>query len=142
MTIEQAAARRTSLSMPYMQNTRVLLKIHLQEFWISNGNSTAHYRTLQEDPLRVLRAMQFSARLGFDVHPRRSVMPIFKLQGPNAERVFQEWKKLYLGNGLPQRTWVFARLRVATVLPFEALDSCNQDPQWHPEGNVWTHYIV
>ena len=50
-----------------------------------------------EDPLRVLRAMQLSARFQFAVHPE--TIAICSRIGPDGlppERIFEEWKKLIL----------------------------------------------
>jgi tRNA nucleotidyltransferase (CCA-adding enzyme) len=59
------------------------------------------------------------------------------------ERIFDEWKKLilkgnYIGKGLnflKSTNW----LRFFTELM--ALDGCEQEPEWHPEGDVWTHTL-
>jgi len=50
-----------------------------------------------EDPLRVLRAMQFSARLGFAVHPGTiELCKTLDLTELSPERFWKEWKKLLL----------------------------------------------
>lgn len=95
-----------------------------------------------EDPLRVLRAMQFSARFNFSV-AEETVELCSKIPFENLppERVFEEWKKLILRgrkisyglNFLLACGWIkyFPEL-AATV-------GCEQDPFWHPEGDVFTH---
>ena len=95
-----------------------------------------------EDPLRVLRAMQFSARFNFFV-AEETVELCSKIPFENLppERVFEEWKKLILRgrkisyglNFLLACGWIkyFPEL-AATV-------GCEQDPFWHPEGDVFTH---
>lgn len=95
-----------------------------------------------EDPLRVLRAMQFAARFNFGVAPE-TVELCSKIPFENLppERVFEEWKKLLLRgrkisfglNFLLACGWIkyFPEL-AATV-------GCEQDPFWHPEGDVFAH---
>ncbi|MBU62513.1 MAG: polynucleotide adenylyltransferase [Opitutae bacterium] len=97
-----------------------------------------------EDPLRVLRGMQFAAR--FDLTPSQETIELCRtidLEGLAAERIFDEWKKLLLKgksislglNFLRETTW----LRFFPEL--EALVDCPQDPEWHPEGDVWVHTL-
>lgn len=95
-----------------------------------------------EDPLRVLRGMQFCARYGLTPDPE-TVQFCAKLtpEGLSSERIFGEWSKLILkgrepSNGLDflqQTGWVkhFPELASTIGVP--------QDPEWHPEGDVWTH---
>jgi len=95
-----------------------------------------------EDPLRVLRGMQFSARFCMRVAPE-TVRLCSEIGWENlaAERVYEEWKKLILKGVkisfglefLRDCGWIkyFPEL-AATV-------GCEQDPQWHPEGDVFTH---
>lgn len=97
-----------------------------------------------EDPLRVLRAMQFSARLPADVAPE--TVTLCKTLSPenlSPERYFAEWEKLLLQGKEPSRGLAFLKstgwLRYFPEL--EALSGCPQDPRWHPEGDVWTHTI-
>lgn len=95
-----------------------------------------------EDPLRVLRAMQFVARFELSVAPEtlelcRSLTP----SNLPPERLFEEWRKLIVAGRRPSLGLRFLRdvgwLRFFPEL--EALIDCPQDPQWHPEGNVWEH---
>ena len=95
-----------------------------------------------EDPLRVLRGMQFIARFGLTpaadtVALCRTIEP----EGLAAERLFDEWRKLllagrHIGDGLrflEETGWL------AHTPELDALRGCPQDPQWHPEGDVWVH---
>lgn len=97
-----------------------------------------------EDPLRVLRAMQFSARLGFRVHEDTVALSrTLTQENLSRERLFDEWKKLILKGNDFQLGLGFLKdcdwLRFYPEL--QALDNCEQDPKWHPEGNVWTHTL-
>lgn len=95
-----------------------------------------------EDPLRVLRGMQFIAR--FDLHPAPETVAMCRtvtMEDLPPERLFEEWGKLLkkgrqIGRGLAflrETGWVkyFPELK--------RLIGCRQDPKWHPEGDVWNH---
>jgi tRNA nucleotidyltransferase (CCA-adding enzyme) len=95
-----------------------------------------------EDPLRVLRGMQFAARFDFAVAPEtvtlcRTIEP----EGLPRERIFTEWEKLILLGVRPSRGLEFLRdcgwIRYFPEL--DALIGCEQNPEWHPEGDVWIH---
>lgn len=97
-----------------------------------------------EDPLRVLRGMQFAAR--FDLTPApetvelcRSIVHAFPELA--IERVGMEWFKWA---HLSQRPSAGLRFLKATgwlrhFPELAALDGTPQDPEWHPEGDVFTH---
>lgn len=98
-----------------------------------------------EDPLRVLRAMQFAARFRFDVAPEtvelcRKIEP----EGLSAERIFDEWSKLILRGEEPSRGLNFLRACGWTKYfpELHALIGVEQDPNWHPEGDVWNHTLA
>jgi tRNA nucleotidyltransferase (CCA-adding enzyme) len=102
--------------------------------------------TFGEDPLRALRAVQLAARfeLAVDAQTARlcASMPLAELP---AERVFGEIQKLLLKARRPSLG--FALLREWGLLPAVApelvpLAATPQDPQWHPEGDVWTHTLM
>ena len=97
-----------------------------------------------EDPLRVLRGMQFAARFDFRVAPEtvalcRTIEP----EGLAKERIFEEFRKLILSGKKISRGLDFLR-RCGWVQYFPELEQmihCPQDPQWHPEGDVWVHTL-
>lgn len=96
-----------------------------------------------DDPLRVLRAVQLTARFGFAVHPdtitlARSLSDRF--DEVSAERVWPELRKVAAGDH------VSAALRVLHEADWErhfpelaAVRDVPQDPTWHPEGPVHVH---
>ncbi|MFU8848017.1 MAG: CCA tRNA nucleotidyltransferase [Opitutales bacterium] len=97
-----------------------------------------------EDPLRVLRGMQFVAR--FKLNPEPATIELCRQLNPNnlpAERLWEEWKKLILKGVSISSGLQF--LKDCGWLPYfpelEALVGCEQDPKWHPEGDVWTHTL-
>ena len=97
-----------------------------------------------EDPLRVLRGMQLAARFDLDVAAETVALCREIEPGSLArERVFEEWKKLVLRGRRPSRGLGLLRdcgwIRHFPEL--EALIGCEQDPEWHPEGDVWIHTL-
>lgn len=98
-----------------------------------------------EDPLRALRAVQFAARFGFDIHPStRALCAAQPLGELPRERIFAEFKKLLLRPERPSigLEWL-RRLDLLRFFPeLEALIGVPQEPEWHPEGDVWTHTLM
>jgi tRNA nucleotidyltransferase (CCA-adding enzyme) len=101
--------------------------------------------TFGEDPLRALRAVQFAARFELAVDPATArlcaSMPLAELP---AERVFGELEKLLLAR---RPSIGFRLLREWGLLPvvgpeLAPLADTPQDPEWHPEGDVWTHTLL
>ncbi len=97
-----------------------------------------------EDPLRVLRAMQFASRFNLRAAPEtialcRSIKASF---GELAvERVGDEWFKWAAKSVVPSVGLRFlADTEWIEHFPeLEALRGTPQDPEWHPEGDVFTH---
>jgi tRNA nucleotidyltransferase (CCA-adding enzyme) len=102
--------------------------------------------TFGEDPLRALRGVQLAARFGLAVDPATALlcarMPLRELP---AERVFGEMEKLLLKAARPSiglrllREWGLLEAVAPELLP---LIDTPQDPQWHPEGDVWVHTLL
>jgi tRNA nucleotidyltransferase (CCA-adding enzyme) len=102
--------------------------------------------TFVEDSLRVLRGVQFAARLGFSVEPRTvDLCRGVDLSDLPAERIWGEMEKLLLKTKRPSLGLEWAdRLGVVDKLfpELAALKGCPQDAEWHPEGDVWTHTLL
>jgi tRNA nucleotidyltransferase (CCA-adding enzyme) len=102
--------------------------------------------TFAEDSLRVLRALQFVARFALSVDAgTKDLLSSIPLDDLPAERIWGEIEKLLLqapkpstGLALAMELGVVARL-FPELLP---LTTCEQDPEWHPEGDVWTHTLM
>ena len=97
-----------------------------------------------EDPLRVLRGVQFAARFRLKADPKTAALcRTMTMEGLAKERVFDEWKKLLLLGEKPSLGLEFLRQTGWTgYFPeLEALIGTPQDPEWHPEGDVWTHTL-
>ena len=102
-----------------------------------------------EDPLRVYRAVQFSARFGFTLAAEtkalcRKMVEEGMLEELPKERVYAEWKKLLLKAERPSAG--LALMRELNILKYykelKALINVPQDPRWHPEGDVWVHTLM
>ena len=103
-------------------------------------------RTFADDSLRVLRAVQFAARFEFEVDPATKELcrriPLDDLPG---ERVWGEIEKLLLRAARPSIGFALAlELGVIERLfpELDALVGCPQEPEWHPEGDVWVHTLL
>ena len=102
--------------------------------------------TFGDDSLRVLRAIQLAARLDFQVdEPTRALCRTIALDDLPAERIRGEVEKLLLRAAHPSIGFALAReIGVVDRLFPElgALIDCPQEPEWHPEGDVWTHTLL
>ena len=99
--------------------------------------------TFADDPLRVLRAAQLAARLGFAVEAETAALcRMLDLRDLSPERVGEEWVKLLTKSPGPSVGLAAMReLGVTAQLhpQLHALSDTPQDPVHHPEGNVWMH---
>jgi tRNA nucleotidyltransferase (CCA-adding enzyme) len=117
-----------------------------------NGRADLYARVLRmvdaatfgDDSLRVLRGVQLAARfeLVMDEDTRRCCRAI-PLDDLAAERVWGEIDKLLaaptpsIGLALAHDLEVVSRL----FPELHALVGCVQEPEWHPEGDVWVHTL-
>ena len=101
--------------------------------------------TFPDDSLRVLRAVQLAAR--FELTLDRTTADLCRtipLDDLPAERIWGEIEKLLLLAGQPSIGFALALDLgvVAKLFPeLEALAGCPQEPEWHPEGDVWIHTL-
>jgi tRNA nucleotidyltransferase (CCA-adding enzyme) len=100
--------------------------------------------TFTDDSLRALRAIQFAARFSLTVDDEaRELCRSMPLDDLPAERVWGEIEKLLLS---PQPSIGLAiALEIGIIEKLfpelKALDGCPQEPEWHPEGDVWVHTL-
>ena len=103
-------------------------------------------RTFGDDSLRVLRALQFAARFDLQVDAEtRAILRSIPLDDLPAERVWGEVEKLLLQAARPSIGFALARdIGVVERLwpEMHALIGCEQEPEWHPEGDVWIHTLL
>src|SRR4029077_12533772 len=104
-------------------------------------------RRFTEDKLRMMRAVRFAARFGFEIEAttfraiRRHAGEIHQV---SPERLREELTKM-LTEGAARRafelldeTWLLQQ-----VLPeICAMKGVEQPPQYHPEGDVWIHTLL
>lgn len=96
-----------------------------------------------EDPLRVLRLAQFSARFGFGIADEtKELCRKIDLSALSKERIEGELKKALLKSDKP--SVFFEVLRECQALDvwfpeIKALIGIRQNPVFHPEGDVWVH---
>jgi len=142
----EAAARRdfTVNAIAYDPFTDAVIDPH-------HGQADLKRRTLRhtsaafvDDPLRVLRGFQLAARFDFQIAPEtaalcRSIASTYT-ELP-AERVWAEWEKWATQSRQPSRGLdVLAATGWLAHFPeIAALCDTPQDPEWHPEGDVFKH---
>jgi tRNA nucleotidyltransferase (CCA-adding enzyme) len=147
MTPQEAAARRdfTINAMALTPNGQVL------DFFDGQADLRDHIlrhttAAFAEDPLRVLRGMQFAARFDMRLAPEtaalgRALLP----EAPTLaiERVWAEWWK-WATKGVRPSAGLRALEETGWISLYPelvALIDCEQDALWHPEGDVWLHLL-
>ena len=149
MTVEDAARRRdftiNAIAWDPLSNQ------YLDPF---GGREDLEHRVLRavdaatfgEDSLRVLRALQFAARFELRMaEATRQLCRAIPLDDLPHERIFGELEKLLLVARRPSLGFALGRELgvIARLLPeMAALDGCPQEPDWHPEGDVWVHTLM
>jgi tRNA nucleotidyltransferase (CCA-adding enzyme) len=102
--------------------------------------------TFPDDSLRVLRALQLVARFDLTVEPATGdICRGIPLDDLPAERVWGEMEKLLLQARRPSLGLALAESLLVLEKLFPecaALVGCPQEPDWHPEGDVWTHTLL
>jgi poly(A) polymerase len=104
-------------------------------------------RRFAEDKLRMLRAVRFAARFGYEIEAetfraiRRHAKEISQV---SAERIREELTKMLTEGAartafeLMDSCWL-----LSVLLPeIAALQGVRQPPQYHPEGDVWVHTMM
>jgi tRNA nucleotidyltransferase/poly(A) polymerase len=108
------------------------------------GNPSAR---LEEDKLRMLRAVRLSARLGFTIDP--ATWDVIRREAAHIDRIawerIGEEIRLILCEGAAKRGFelLHASGLLATVMPeLLTMEGVTQTPLHHPEGDVWTHTLM
>jgi len=101
--------------------------------------------TFADDSLRVLRAVQFAARFEFALEAETAALcRTIPLDDLPSERIWGEMQKLLLLAARPSVGFALAMElgAIARLFPeLQALAGCRQEPEWHPEGDVWVHTL-
>ena len=107
-------------------------------------------KTFMEDPLRILRVVQFVARLDCEIEPESKEL-LKKMVAENMltelppDRITAELEKLLFKSAQPSKGFETARELgiIEKHMPeLHALIETPQEPEFHPEGNVWIHTMM
>src|SRR4051812_40723057 len=146
ITPKEAAARRdyTINSLMFDPREERVLDFFGGQNDLKNGILRHTSSAFPEDPLRVLRGMQFAGRFELKAAPETIALArqIKETHGELAkERVREEWFKWAEKSRAPslglhflaETEWIehYPELNKIRGVP--------QDPEWHPEGDVFTH---
>jgi tRNA nucleotidyltransferase (CCA-adding enzyme) len=153
MSIEEAGRRRD-----FTWNALAADPMTGEVFDYFNGISDLEKRSLRvtdperfkDDPLRVMRALQFAARYNFTVEPEskklmQEMVSQNQLAELPAERMTTEVEKLLLKGEKPSVGFELARelgIIEKHYPELHALIDTPQEPEWHPEGDVWIHTMM
>lgn len=100
-----------------------------------------------EDGLRLLRAVRFSTVLGFEIEPVtlaaiRQCAPLLEKISP--ERIRDEFSKILTSPRRRTGVELLVEMGLMDYIVPEFLKTigCEQPPEWHPEGDVYTHTCI
>jgi tRNA nucleotidyltransferase/poly(A) polymerase len=105
------------------------------------------HRRFEEDHLRMLRAARFAARLGFSIEEktREAIQKHAEsVRAVAAERVRDELVRILTEGAARRGLELLDELDLLSrVLPeVKAFQGVEQPPEYHPEGDVWTHVLL
>jgi len=100
-----------------------------------------------EDHLRMLRAIRFAARFGFEIEhgTMRAIQKLHdRITRVSPERIRDELAKILTGGAARRGLELLdASGLLADILPeVAAMKGVQQPPEFHPEGDVWTHTLL
>jgi tRNA nucleotidyltransferase/poly(A) polymerase len=101
----------------------------------------------EEDHLRMLRAVRFAARFRFEIEPA-TLAAIRKLHAKilrvSPERIRDELIRILTEDGARRGFELLDQSGLLTdILPeVAAMKGVEQPPEYHPEGDVWTHTLI
>lgn len=104
-------------------------------------------RRFEEDYLRMLRAVRFAARFGYTIHAD-TLLAIqthaHKITRTSPERICEELTKILMeGHAKAGFELLDAAGLLQYVLPeVHAMKGIEQPPEYHPEGDVFTHTLL
>ncbi len=148
LTLREAAARRdfTINALSYDPRTEEIIDNFGGIADIENKILRHIGESFKDDPLRVLRGMQFVSRFGLtpvpvtlavcaSMHSKHSELSV--------ERIWNEWYKWGSMSTKPSLGIKFLN-KTGWITHYPALAPlryCEQDPEWHPEGNAFEHTL-
>jgi tRNA nucleotidyltransferase (CCA-adding enzyme) len=149
MSIEEATKRRDFTINAILQDPltgEVIDPFHGREDLDREVLRAVSPKTFPEDSLRVLRAAQFAARFEFEIDPETAELcRQIDLSDLPAERIWGEIEKLFLRAQRPSigLKWLRDLCVVDQLFPeLKTLVDVLQEPEWHPEGDVWIHTLL
>jgi putative nucleotidyltransferase with HDIG domain len=104
-------------------------------------------RRFQEDHLRMLRAIRFATRLGFEIEGATFGAikdNAEKILNISAERIRDELNQMLTGPN-PRRAFELlkqSRLLKHILPEIDIMEGVQQPPEFHPEGDVWVHTLM
>ena len=100
-----------------------------------------------EDHLRMLRAVRFAARLGFTIDP--ATLEAIRLEASSItrispERIREELSRILTEGNVRRGFELLDECHLLQrILPeVKAFQGVAQPPEFHPEGDVWTHVLL
>ena len=104
-------------------------------------------RRFGEDHLRMLRAIRFATRLGFEIEGATLGAikdNAEKITSISSERIRDELNQMLSG---PNPRAAFELLKKSRLLKFilpeiDVMEGVEQPPEYHPEGDVWKHTLM
>ena len=149
MTIEEATKRRDFTINAILKDPltgEIVDPFHGREDLDRRILRAVSPETFGEDSLRVLRAAQFAARFEFEIEQKAvELCRAIDLSDLPAERTWGEMEKLLLRAQRPSigLDWLRRLGAVDQLFPeLKALIDVPQEPEWHPEGDVWIHTLL
>lgn len=145
MTVKEAGARR-DFTFNAIYKDPISGKLHDEWGGVKDLEDRVLRHTSErfsEDPLRVMRAMQFVSRFG--VRPTTDTLNVCgnlfeEAKTIPSERLWEEWRKWAKGTH-PMLALCFLKACwwIELFPQLSDMIDCQQDPLWHPEGDVFTH---
>jgi poly(A) polymerase len=101
-------------------------------------------RRFEEDKLRMIRAIRFACQLGFQIEgsTQEAIKALaHKITQVSFERIRDEFKLILLSEQRSRGMDLLYKLGILKEIMPEviAMDGVPQPPEFHPEGDVWTH---
>jgi tRNA nucleotidyltransferase (CCA-adding enzyme) len=149
ITPEEAASRRdfTINAMAFDPITNEILDFFNGRDDLKNRILRATSDAFREDPLRVLRGMQFACRFDLTVDPAtarecRAIVDQYSTLAQ--ERIAEEFMKWATKSTHPGRIAEYLAITgwLVHFPELAAVQDVPQDPEWHPEGDVGTHTML
>ena len=101
----------------------------------------------REDKLRMMRAVRFAARLGYEIEPQttNAIRELARdIHQVSRERIRDELDKM-LTEGQARQCFELldaTGLLTEILAEISAMKGVQQPPEYHPEGDVWTHTLL